>query len=64
MTKLVISTYKILKEKDFNSDINKSWIDWAIEMMEAGFETDSLYQLAGISKPYNQFELQELTSKV
>jgi hypothetical protein len=64
MTRPVLSTYKILKEKAFNSDIDDSWVDWAIEMIEAGYEADSLYELAGISKPYNQFELHELTSRV
>lgn len=60
----VLSTYRILKAKAFNEDIDESWIDWAIEMMEAGYESDHLYMLAGIIKPYNQFELQELTNKV
>jgi hypothetical protein len=64
MIKPVLSTYKILKEKAFNADIDESWSEWAIEMMCAGYEVDSLYQLAGISKPFNQFELQELTNKV
>ncbi len=60
----VLSTYKILKEKAFNSDVNESWIDWAIEMMQAGYESVNLYELAGTARPYNQFELQELTNKV
>jgi len=60
----VLSTYKILKKKAFNENIDESWIDWAIEMIEAGYESDNLYMLAGITKPYNQFELQELTNKV
>lgn len=64
MREPVLSTYKILKEKAFNSDIDESWVDWAIEMMEAGYESDSLYQLAGTLKPYNQFELQVLTTQV
>ena len=64
MQEPVLSTYKILKEKVFNSDIDESWVDWAIEMMEAGYEADSLYQLAGTLKPYNQFELQVLTTQV
>jgi len=50
--------------KSFNLDIDESWINWAMEMMEVGFENENLYILAGISKPYNQFELQELTTKV
>ncbi len=64
MKKPVLSTYKILKEKACNADIGESWADWAIEMMQVGYEAESLYQLAGISKPFNQFELQDLTNKV
>jgi hypothetical protein len=64
MQEPVLSTYKILKEKAFNYDIGESWVDWAIEMIEAGYEADSLYQLAGTLKPYNQFELQVLTTQV
>jgi hypothetical protein len=64
MKEPVLSTYKILKEKALNSDINESWIDWSIEMIQAGYEADSLYELAGIRRPYNQFELQDLTNKV
>lgn len=60
----VISTYRILMKKAFNEDIDESWVEWALEMMEAGYESDNLYILAGITKPYNQFELQELTNKV
>jgi hypothetical protein len=50
--------------KASNEDIDESWVDWAQEMMEAGFESMNLYILAGITKPYNQFELQELTDNV
>lgn len=60
----VLSTYKILKAKAFNEDIDESFIDWAIEMIEAGYESDNLYMLAGETKPYNQFQLQELTKKI
>ena len=64
MKKPVLSTFKILMKKSFNSDIDEIWINWAMEMMEVGFENETLFILAGISKPYNQFELQELTTKV
>ncbi len=64
MARQILSTYRILREKACNSDIDEKWAEWAIEMMQAGYEIESLYQLAGIYKPYNQFELQELTSKV
>lgn len=39
--------------KDFNID---QVIDWAIEMLQKGYETPSLLILAGISKPTNFFE--------
>jgi hypothetical protein len=64
MVEPLLLTYKILKEKALNSDIDESWVDWALEMIRVGFEADSLSELAGISKPYNQFELQDLTNKV
>lgn len=64
MKEPVLSTYKILKEKACNADIDESWSDWAIEMMQTGYEAVTLYQLAGISKPFNQFVLQDLTNKV
>lgn len=60
----VLSIYKILKAKALNENIDESWIDWALEMMEAGYESPNLYMLAGETKPYNQFEMQKLTKKV
>lgn len=51
-------------KKAFNEDIDESWIDWAVGMIEADFESDNLYILAGEIRPYNQFELQALTNKV
>jgi uncharacterized membrane protein YqjE len=47
-----------------NRDIDEEWIDWAIEMIENGYDTEHLIILAGITKPYNQFQLQELTDRV
>ena len=33
-------------------------------MMEAGYESINLYELAGTTRPYNQFELKELTNQI
>jgi hypothetical protein len=60
----VLSTYKILKKKAFNENIDETWIDWALEMIEAGYQSENLYMLAGKTKPFNQFEFQELTENV
>nr|WP_132396737.1 hypothetical protein [uncultured Pedobacter sp.] len=51
-------------KKAFNEDIDEGWVDWAIEMIQAGYESDNLYILAGITRPYHQFEVQRLTDKV
>lgn len=60
----VPSTYEILALKALNRDIDKTWTDWATEMLRQGFDTESLVILAGESSPYNQFELRRLTDKV
>jgi hypothetical protein len=49
-------TYKILAYKaikDFNTD---ECIDWAIKLLELGYETPSLLILAGLDRPTNYFE--------
>ena len=58
------STYEILAFKALNRDVTESWIDWAIQMIVHGHETEHLLILAGTTKPYNQFYLQDLASKV
>ena len=62
--KTVSSTAEILTFKMLGRNVDKSWIDWAYDMLCAGFETESLLMLAGETAPYNQFELQPLTDKV
>ncbi len=64
MQQTVILTYKMLMNKLFNEDIDESWIEWALEMLEAGYESKHLNILAGMSFPFNQFELQDLTDRV
>ncbi|OIN57034.1 hypothetical protein [Arsenicibacter rosenii] len=62
--KPVKSTAEILAFKALNRDIEKTWIDWAVDMLMAGFDTENLAILAGEFEPYNQFQLQDLTSKI
>ena len=50
-------TYKIVAFAEIQQvDTNES-IDWAIEMMELGYESASLHMLAGFTKPTNYFEV-------
>jgi len=62
--KPIESTYEIIAWKHLNQSVDEKWSAWAVEMMMVGFETEHLVELAGIEKPYNQFELKELTDKV
>ena len=60
----VESTSRILAFKTLNRNIDSSFVDWAVEMLEAGYETEHLVILAGESKPFNQFHMHDLVDKV
>ncbi|MFN0292513.1 hypothetical protein [Pedobacter helvus] len=60
----VKSTHAILAYKVLNYNIDQFWVDWAVEMLMNGYDTEHLVILAGISPPYDQFELHSLTDKV
>lgn len=62
--KSVKTTAEILAFKALNRDIDKAWVDWAVDMLMAGYDTEHLTILAGESEPFNQFEMQELADKV
>ena len=60
----VKSTAEILAYKVLGESVDERWTSWALEMLEAGFETEHLLILAGENPPYNQFYLAELTNRV
>lgn len=62
--KPVKSTAEILAFKALNRDVDKTWVDWAVDMLMAGFDTEHLRILAGEREPFNQFQMQELTDIV
>jgi hypothetical protein len=39
------------------------WKDWALEMMEAGFETENIVLLEGVSLHLNRFQLEDIINK-
>ena len=57
---IVKSTYKVLINKVLPYESVEAWKDWALEMFEAGFETEHLIQLAGTSADVNRFQLDEI----
>lgn len=60
----VPSTAEILLYKKQNLNINAQWIDWSINMLKAGYETENLIILAGEDLHCNPFEFAALTDKV
>ena len=61
---IIKSTAEILAFKVLNRDIDKIWVDWAVDMLAAGFDTDNLRILAGETEPINQFYAQDLAEKI
>ena len=59
----VKSTSEILAFKILNRNVNNVWINWAVEMLTAGYNSESLLFLAGENEKTNQFELQNLANK-
>lgn len=57
---IVKSTYKVLINRILPYESVDTWKDWALEMMDAGFETEHLIQLAGLSADVNPFQLEEI----
>lgn len=42
----------MLAEKALQRDRTEDWVDWALEMMENGFEGEYLHILAGLTPPF------------
>jgi hypothetical protein len=59
----VKSTYKVLAAKARERDSIEEWIGWALEMMEAGYETEHLVILAGISPRSNHVNADGIIDK-
>jgi len=62
--KPVKSTAEILAFKVLNRDIDKAWIEWGIDMLMVGYESEHSLILAGQSEPFDQFEMQDLAGRV
>lgn len=62
--KPIPSTIEILAYKVLNRNVGETWINWAVNMLMEGFDTEYLVELTGASPLDNQFELQALSTKV
>ena len=63
--KPVKKTFEILAFKALNRDIDgRVLVDWAIDMLVAGYNTEYLTILAGETEPFNPFQMEKLTDNV
>jgi hypothetical protein len=60
----VVSTAEVLAYKVLNRLTESAWIDWAYDMLVAGFDTEHLVILAGMQQPLEYFEMRTLTDNV
>ncbi len=59
----VKSTYKVLADKVLEQGSREEWIDWALEMVMAGFESEHLIILAGLTLDTNRFEFDDIVNR-
>lgn len=60
----VSSTAKVIWHKAFERHSDMLWINWAIDMIEAGFQSENLYILAGCTPPFEPSVMNDLTTAV
>lgn len=61
---MLYPTENILAAKALNIDCGQQCINWALSMIEQGYDDKSLYMLACMQAPFNHFEIAELRDKV
>ena len=57
------NTIEILARKMLNRECGHECVEWAIGMLEQGYESKSLMVLAGLSPPYHHFEVCSLRDR-
>jgi len=63
--KPVEKTFEILAFKALGRDIDgRTLVDWAIDMLVAGYNTEYLTILAGEREPFNPFQIEKLVNNV
>lgn len=62
--KLTKTTPEVLAFKVLWKRIDQVWVDWAVAMLMAGYDTEHLRILAWETEPFYQFEMQNIIDKV
>lgn len=58
-----VTTSQLLASKALQETAGQQCVDWAITMLEQGYESDHLLRLAGMVPPYNHFEISYLRDR-
>jgi hypothetical protein len=59
----MITTTRILADKALQKTCGQNCVDWAISMLELGYDGHYLTMLAGITPPFNHFELSDFRDR-
>ena len=60
---MAVSTIEILARRKLERSCGQECVDWAIGMLERGFESRSLLLLAGMTPPLHHFEIRDLRDR-
>jgi hypothetical protein len=60
---MAVSTIEILARRKLECSCGQECVDWAIGMLERGFESRSLLMLAGMTPPLHHFEIRDLRDR-
>jgi hypothetical protein len=58
-----VTTVQLLADKALQGTAGHQCVDWAIGMLERGYEGNYLLRLAGMLPPYNHFEISDLRDR-
>ena len=57
------TTAEIAAFRALNKDFDMRLVDWVLNMLESGHDTEALRILSGETTPFNQFEIQALVDQ-
>lgn len=60
---MAVSTIEILARRKLEHSCGQECVDWAIGMLERGFESRSLLMLAAMTPPLHHFEIRDLRDR-
>ena len=59
-----VTTARILADKAIQMACGEECVDWAMQLLESGHDTDYVARLAGMLPPHNHFEIADMRDRV